>query len=119
VDANKVRIQNDPATYKLLRQQLVERPYSTIKRQWGFDHIMTKRTMERAAADVGLIFTAYNLRRLFNLLGNFQITSPLGWRKLCLANSLITLNFILRSWMITLAAFGQKSKINNIVVWTV
>ncbi|MCW2120725.1 hypothetical protein M2326_003051, partial [Flavobacterium sp. 7A] len=35
---------------------------------WGFYYIMTKKTIKRAAADVGLIFTAYNLRRIFNLV---------------------------------------------------
>jgi hypothetical protein len=30
---------------------------------------MTKKTMRHASADVGLIFTAYNLMRLINLLG--------------------------------------------------
>ena len=29
---------------------------------------MTKKTIERASADVGLIFTAYNLRRIINIL---------------------------------------------------
>jgi len=29
---------------------------------------MTKRTLKRATADVGLIFTAYNLRRIMNLI---------------------------------------------------
>ncbi|MBK7526661.1 MAG: hypothetical protein IPI59_16000 [Sphingobacteriales bacterium] len=53
--------------YKL-RQQIVEHPYGTIKRQWGYSYIITKRGIERAAADVGLIMTAYNLRRLFNIL---------------------------------------------------
>ncbi len=40
-----------------------------MKRQWGFDHIMTKKTKARASSDVGLIFTAYNLRRLINIIG--------------------------------------------------
>ena len=66
IEANKARINADPATYKL-RQQLVEHPYGTIKRQWGFDHVMTKRYLERASADIGLIFTAYNLRRLMTI----------------------------------------------------
>lgn len=39
-----------------------------IKRQWGLYYIMTKRTMQRASADVGLMFIAYNLRRLMNIL---------------------------------------------------
>ncbi|MBK6612506.1 MAG: hypothetical protein IPG29_17160 [Sphingobacteriales bacterium] len=47
--------------YKL-RQQIVEHPYGTIKRQWGYSYIITKRGIERAAADVG---GAYNDRLQF------------------------------------------------------
>jgi len=68
VDQNKANIQAHPELYKL-RQSLVEHPFGTMKRQWGYDHIMTKKTMKHAAADVGLIFIAYNLRRLFNIVG--------------------------------------------------
>lgn len=50
------------------RQAIVEHPFGTIKRQWGFDHIMTKETIKRASADIGLVFVAYNLRRIFNIL---------------------------------------------------
>src|SRR5690554_183383 len=44
--------------------------FGTIKRQWGFDHIMTKKTIQRASADIGLVFVAYNLRRIFNILSS-------------------------------------------------
>ena len=54
------------------RQAIVEHPYGTIKRQWGFNYILTKQGMDRASADVGLMFVAYNLRRLINILG-FEI----------------------------------------------
>ncbi|MFV8354384.1 transposase, partial [Flavobacterium sp. XS2P14] len=64
---NKVRIQNNYEIYRR-RQAIVEHPYGVIKRQWDFYYIMTKKTIKRAAADVGLIFTAYNLRRIFNLI---------------------------------------------------
>jgi hypothetical protein len=47
----------------------VEHPYGTIKRQWGFNYVMTKKTIQRASADVGLVFTAYNLRRILNIIG--------------------------------------------------
>ena len=67
VDINKKNIEKNKNLYKL-RQQIVEHPYGTIKRQWGYSYIITKRGIERAAADVGLIMTAYNLRRLFNIL---------------------------------------------------
>jgi transposase len=65
VDENKRNIENDPATYKK-RQAIIEHTYGTIKRQWGFRYICTKRGLKRASADVGLMFTAYNLRRLMN-----------------------------------------------------
>jgi hypothetical protein len=47
----------------------VEHPYGTIKRQWGFSYIMTRSSLKRAGADVGLMMTAYNLRRIINILG--------------------------------------------------
>ena len=50
------------------RQAIVEHPYGTIKRQWGFSYILTKRGMVRASADVGFMFIAYNLRRIGNIL---------------------------------------------------
>jgi hypothetical protein len=49
------------------RQAIVEHPFGTIKRNWGFDYIMTKQGKQRASADVGLILIAYNLRRLLSL----------------------------------------------------
>jgi len=64
---NKVRIENNYEIYRR-RQAIVEHPYGVIKRQWGFYYIMTKKTIKHASADVGLIFTAYNLRRIFNLI---------------------------------------------------
>jgi transposase len=64
---NKVRIENNYETYRR-RQAIVEHPYGVIKRQWDFYYIMTKKTIKHAAGDVGLIFSAYNLRRIFNLI---------------------------------------------------
>lgn len=65
--ANKVRIENNYETYRR-RQAIVEHPYGVIKRQWDFYYIMTKKSIKHASADVGLIFTAYNLKRIFNLV---------------------------------------------------
>lgn len=67
VDRNKQNIDVDTNTYKL-RQQIIEHTYGIIKRQWGFYYVVTKRGMKRASADVGLMFTALNLRRIFNLV---------------------------------------------------
>lgn len=64
---NKQNIEANKETYKQ-RQAIVEHPYGILKRQWGFYYIMTKKGKQRASADVGLMFTAYNLRRLFNII---------------------------------------------------
>ena len=69
INSNKEGIQNNKNYYRR-RQAIVEHPYGTIKRQWGFSYIMTKKGKSRASADVGLMFTAYNLRRIFNILGS-------------------------------------------------
>ncbi|MEO2072744.1 MAG: IS1182 family transposase [Zunongwangia sp.] len=65
IQGNAKRVKQSGELYKK-RQALVEHPYGTIKRQWGFDHIMTKKGIKAASADFGLIALAYNLRRLFN-----------------------------------------------------
>ena len=68
VDINKARIQSNQELYRK-RQQIVEHPYGTIKRQWGFNYILTKKGISRASADVGLIMIAYNFRRIINIVG--------------------------------------------------
>jgi Transposase DDE domain len=67
VEQNKKTIDENKETYKR-RQAIVEHPYGIIKRQWGFYYIMTKKGIKRASADVGFIFTAFNLRRIFNII---------------------------------------------------
>lgn len=68
IENNKNRLLKSEKLYKR-RQAIVEHPYGTIKRQWGFNYIITKKYFERAEADFGLIMTAYNLRRIFNIVG--------------------------------------------------
>lgn len=72
IDQNAKRVAQNQLLYKR-RQAIVEHPFGTIKRQWGFDHVMTKKTKARASADVGLIFIAYNIRRILNLIGKSAI----------------------------------------------
>jgi len=69
---NKENMEQNMEIYKQ-RQAIVEHPFGTIKRNWGFDYIMTKQGKQRASADVGLILIAYNLRRLLTLTkGKFR-----------------------------------------------
>ena len=68
IECNKKRTEKNKDYYRR-RQAIVEHPYGTIKRQWGFSYIVTKKYKKRAEADMGLIFTAYNLRRIMNIIG--------------------------------------------------
>ena len=68
IEANKARIEQNQNYYRR-RQAIVEHPYGTIKRQWGFSYVMTKKYKTRATADIGFIFIAYNLRRIVNIIG--------------------------------------------------
>jgi transposase len=76
IEKNRENVENMQHLYKR-RQSIVEHPYGTIKRQWGFTYITTKKGIERASADAGLMFVAYNLRRLINILGINLLTEYL------------------------------------------
>ena len=66
-EANRVNVKEKEQLYKR-RQAIVEHPYGTIKRQWGFSYVITKKGICRAGSDVGFMFIAYNLRRIGNIL---------------------------------------------------
>jgi len=66
-DANKERVENNKDLYKK-RKQIVEHPFGTIKRQWGYTYTLLKG-FEKVTGEFALIFTAYNLRRAVNELG--------------------------------------------------
>ena len=68
VEQNKKNIEANKELYKQ-RQAIVEHPFGTIKRQWGFNYILTKQGIQRASSDVGFMFIAYNLRRIINIIG--------------------------------------------------
>ena len=75
-DANKNRLQKNPDLYRR-RQAIEEHHFGVIKRQWDFYYIMTKRSIQHASADVGMIVTAYNLRRILNILDKNQLKAYL------------------------------------------
>jgi transposase len=68
-EANRKNFEEKERLYKR-RQAIVEHPYGTLKRQWGFSYILTKKGISRASADVGFMFIAYNLRRIGNILSS-------------------------------------------------
>ena len=66
-ERNRKNFEEKEHLYKR-RQTIIEHPYGTLKRQWGFSYILTKKGMDRASSDVGLMLVAYNLRRIVNIL---------------------------------------------------
>jgi transposase len=71
-ERNKKNIKEKEQLY-MRRQAIAEHPFGTIKRQWGFSYVLTKRGINRASSDVGFMFIAYNLRRIINILGKDQM----------------------------------------------
>ena len=67
VDINNNNIKTNPQYYKR-RQAIVEHPFGTIKRQWGFTHTLMKGK-EKVNGEMNLIMFCYNFMRTKNILG--------------------------------------------------
>lgn len=66
-ERNTQRVRKHPSIYSA-RQQIIEHVFGTIKRQWGYDHILLKG-LRKNEGEFGLIYLVYNLRRIINILG--------------------------------------------------
>jgi len=66
-ERNKKRVRAHPEIYAA-RQEIIEHIFGTIKRQWGYDHMLLKG-LRKNDGEFGLIFLVYNLRRIINILG--------------------------------------------------
>ncbi len=75
IEENGNRMRSDLKKY-LLRQQIVEHPFGTIKRQWGMDHILLKG-IKKNNGEFGLIYFTYNFRRVMNILGYNELMKRL------------------------------------------
>ncbi|MFN0213653.1 MAG: IS1182 family transposase [Saprospiraceae bacterium] len=65
--ANRLRVLNNRGKYKR-RQAIVEHPFGTIKRSWGYYYTLLMGK-EKVTAEYSLVFLAYNLRRAMSILG--------------------------------------------------
>lgn len=61
----------------LQRQMMVEHPFGTVKRIWGFSYFLT-RGVESVKTENKLHFLAYNMRRVINILGVEEIVRRLA-----------------------------------------
>lgn len=67
VEANNRRLLAQKELYQQ-RQALCEHPFGTIKRQWGYDHILLKG-LKKNNGELGIIFLVYNFVRVLGILG--------------------------------------------------
>lgn len=70
MEQNAERVKQNPDYYKQ-RQQLAEHPWGTIKRQRGFDHVLT-RGKTKVLGEVSLVFIGYNLARCANIVEGIE-----------------------------------------------
>lgn len=59
------------------RQMLVEHPFGTVKRAWGFSYFLT-RGQKSVGTENKLHFLAYNIRRVISILGVKEIIRSLA-----------------------------------------
>jgi len=78
IEKNRRRIEAFPEIYKR-RQEMVEHPFGTFKRQWGFSYFLLK-TKEKVEAEAALMFLTYNLKRAMNILGKKELIKALKSR---------------------------------------
>jgi len=67
MDKNDEQVASRKNEYKR-RQAIVEHPFGTIKRQWGYGHTMLKG-LEKVKGEFAIILLCYNLRRVMSILG--------------------------------------------------
>ena len=67
VDINNNNIKQNPHYYKR-RQAIVEHPFGTIKRHFGFTHTLLKG-LQKVNGEMNLIMFCYNFMRTKNILG--------------------------------------------------
>lgn len=123
IEINKQNIEASPEIYAQ-RQAIVEHPFGTMKRGWGFDYIMTKKSKERASADVGFIFIAYTLKRIMNIIAIDELIALISIK---LANSSLKRTIkhyiSLRTYSnrfetIIINSSGNLPFLKNIVFWS-
>lgn len=82
VDENNKRVDENMPLYKT-RQQIIEHPFGTIKRSWGYTYTLVKG-IEKVNGEMAIIFTMYNIRRAMSILGVERLIERLKQRKLAL-----------------------------------
>ena len=70
IEQNHQRVHVNPDYYRQ-RQPQTEHPWGTLKRQWGFDHVLV-RGEEKVLGEISLPFIGYNLSRCARILKSYD-----------------------------------------------
>jgi hypothetical protein len=62
------------------RKSIVEHPFGTIKRAWGYTYTLLKG-IKKVTAEVALMFTCYNMRRAISIMGVVALVEALNNRR--------------------------------------
>jgi hypothetical protein len=76
VDKNNVLQKQEMEKYKR-RQAIVEHPFGTIKRNWGYTFTLLKG-LKKVDAELNLIMLCYNIKRTFTILGFENLTQKIA-----------------------------------------
>jgi transposase len=69
----KQRLREQPHIFRQ-RKSIVEHVFGTIKKVWGYDHLLL-RGFRKINAEVSLMFLAYNIKRVLNIVGTQALCS--------------------------------------------
>ena len=72
----QIRIAPDPGTVEL-RKALVEHPFGTIKRSMDAGYLLTKGK-SKVTGEFSLVFLAYNLKRVINIMGAKKLIAAMA-----------------------------------------
>lgn len=113
VEENNKRVKENKEKY-LRRQAIVEHPFGTIKRQWGYNHLLLKG-LEKTDGELGLIFLCYNIKRVMNIFGIKGLISKLStcFNKLTEILGILS-SFIFINYFINRNLFFKKKAFNSL-----
>lgn len=85
------------------RQAIVEHPFGTIKRQWGFTHTLMKG-LDKVDTEFSLIFLAYNFKRVMSIMGKKKMKKALK----SLIISILAMTTVIKHQTMTLLTLNKR-----------
>lgn len=79
IAVNGENLKRSPQMYKS-RQSIVEHPFGTIKRHWGYSYTLL-RTKQKVEGEWSLVHLCYNLRRIISIIGVKALLEALKTKK--------------------------------------